>query len=247
VFQSTDAVNRVVPVRSARTTDIALFTPLNHPLFAWSGANADFATLIRHSPIVDVGVDAQPGEYHRDHSRSPTHDLYTTTQGLWAHAPAGAVPPPPLFFYRALGQQLPADARPTPHAYVAFGSQVGSAPVDWYWDGGPGVWRRNQRGTPDVDETGQQVSPRNVIIQLVTYHDTGYVDTTGATVFEADLVGSGDCMLLTVGSVVPCRWWKPTPEAVTTYYDSTGAPLLLTPGQTWVELPWAGRAAVNVD
>src|SRR3954447_45052 len=54
VFQSDDS-DPVGPVRSARTTDIAVFAPLNRPLYAWSGANADFAELIRGSNLVDVG------------------------------------------------------------------------------------------------------------------------------------------------------------------------------------------------
>ncbi len=36
LFQSTDAAP-IGPVRSARPTDVLVFTPLNRPLFAWSG------------------------------------------------------------------------------------------------------------------------------------------------------------------------------------------------------------------
>ena len=50
VFHSTDSVP-VGPVRSARTSDIAIFTPLNHPYFAWSGANPTFARRIRAATL----------------------------------------------------------------------------------------------------------------------------------------------------------------------------------------------------
>ena len=46
IFHSTDSVP-VGPVRSARTSDIAIFTPLHHPYVAWSGANPTFARRIR--------------------------------------------------------------------------------------------------------------------------------------------------------------------------------------------------------
>src|SRR5947208_4946338 len=64
VFHSGDS-DPVGPVRSARTTDIAVFSPLNRPLYAWSGANGDFAAIIRSSNLIDVGYDAQPDAYER--------------------------------------------------------------------------------------------------------------------------------------------------------------------------------------
>jgi hypothetical protein len=248
VFHSQNALNRVIPVRSARTTDIPLFTPLLHPLFAWSGANAGFAPLIQSSPIVDVGYYVLgKAEYHRDAHRPGSHDLWTTTEQLWTHTPAGAVPPPALFTYRAPGAALPAGARPTGHAYVSFGGGGGSAPVDWRWDAAVGGWRRDQKGTPHVDETGQQIAPANVVIQFVKYHDTGFVDTSGAKVYVAELVGSGRVLVLTAGSVAEGTWSKASPDAVTTYTDAAGQPMALTPGQTFVQLPWDGVAMVAVD
>ena len=45
VFQSGDS-DPVGPIRSFRTTDVAVFTPLHNPLFAWSGANDDFRAIL---------------------------------------------------------------------------------------------------------------------------------------------------------------------------------------------------------
>ena len=61
VFHSTPA-DPVGPIRSARSTDVALLAPLYHPLFSYSGANRDFQKLIRESSMVDVGVDNYPRE-----------------------------------------------------------------------------------------------------------------------------------------------------------------------------------------
>jgi hypothetical protein len=247
VFHSMDANRRVIPVRSARSTDIALFSPLNRPLFAWSGANAGFVPLIKQSPIVDVGHDALGNEYGRDHGRPATHDLFITTQQLWSHTPPDAQPPPPLFTYRAIGEPAPADARPVSHAAIVFGGGPGSAPVDWRWDAAIGEWRREQKGYPHVDENGVQVAPQNVVIQFVGYSDTGYVDTSGATVYEAELVGQGRVWLLTDGKLVEGTWSKGSTTEVTQFFDAAGAPMRLTPGRTWVVLPWDGVATVNVE
>jgi len=247
VFQSQNAVNRVIPVRSARTTDIALFTPLNYPLYAWSGANRDFKVIIRDAPMIDVGYDAASDLYHRDHDRPAPSNLYTTTEELFSLAPGDSVPPPALFQYRAATEPTPAGAQPVSRVHVSFGGGAGSAPVDWGWDPASGTWLRWQRGTAHVDETGQQIAPRNVVIEFCGYHDTGYVDTSGSVVFEADTVGEGDVWVLTNGVLVVGHWSKPSNEAVTTYTDLAGAPIKLTPGQTWVQLPWQGRADVSVE
>src|SRR5205823_11259651 len=61
VFHSTPA-DPVGPIRSARSTDVALLTPLNHPLFSYSGANSDFKKLVQESSMVDVGVDNYPAK-----------------------------------------------------------------------------------------------------------------------------------------------------------------------------------------
>ena len=106
IFHSTDSAP-VGPVRSARTSDIAIFTPLNHPYFAWSGANPTFARRIRAAAVQDVGYDALSGEYFREQSRSaPSNLMLKSTATIMALPNEGSAPPPPLFQYRATGQPL---------------------------------------------------------------------------------------------------------------------------------------------
>jgi hypothetical protein len=232
-------------VRSARTTDVAVFSPLNRPLFAWSGANADFAEIIRNSPLIDVGFNAASDAYERrnEFGHVAPHNLYSSTSALWALAPADAVPPSPLFQYRPAGA-APTGGTPVGSVHLDWGGSSGNSPVDWTWSlAGNGGFLRDQRGSPDVDEAGVQVTAANVVIEFVTYHDTGYTDVSGSPVPEADLVGSGTCWVLTGGQLIEGTWSKPSPEAITTYTDTTGHVIQLTPGQTWVELNPIGMAS----
>ncbi len=82
-------------------------------------------------------------------------------------------------------------------------------------------------------------------MQFVPYRDTGFRDTSGAPVPEAQLVGEGEAWVFTDGKVWRGRWKKPSTQAVTQYVDSSGAPLRLTPGQTWLELPVPGAARIG--
>jgi hypothetical protein len=246
VFHSDHAKGRVIPVRSARSTDVGIFAPLNKPLFAWSGANNDFAALIRRSPMVDVGFDARPGIYRREDARRSPVNLWTTTQELWAQAPGGTGAPPPLFTFRA-PDAPPVNGKAVNVAHVSYGGGPGNAPVEFRWDKGRQAWLRYQRGTPHVDETGAQVAAKNVIIQMTPYRDTGGNDVSGSNIYEAELAGTGDALVLTGGTVISGKWNKANAGAVTTYTGSGGQPIAMAPGQTWVLLPWAGHAQVSVQ
>lgn len=242
IFHSQDPVaDTVGPVRSARTTDIFIAAPMNRPLFAWSGANADFAKLVRQAPLVDVGISAKPGPYRRERGRPALYNLFASFSGLYAGSQGGG-PPPPLFAYRAAGE-APA-GEPATKAHLQWKDKV-RTDVDWTWDAASGTWKRVQNGTPHVDNAGGQVSAKNVVIQFATYHDTGYRDQSNTIVPEADLVGQGDVWVLTEGKVVKGRWSKADQGAVTSYTDAAGAPIKLTPGITWLELPKPGDATVS--
>jgi hypothetical protein len=238
VFQSEDAAP-VGPVRSARTSDIGIFSPLGRPYFAWSGANRIFAQRIRAANVVDVGYDAAPGQYHRDPGRpAPSNLMLRSTVEVRGIPAEGQTAPPALFTYRPVGQ-APA-GEPVAAVGVSYGNQAGSAPVEYRWNGTG--WDRFQNGTPHVDASGVQVSPPNVVIQFVDYVGSEVTDQFGKPIPEAQLLGEGEVWVLTGGNLVTGRWHKPSLEAVTTYSDAAGQPIGLTPGRTWVALPSPGGA-----
>lgn len=241
MFHSLDA-DPVGPVRSARTTDILISTPLNRPLFSYSGANSAFEALLRQAPMVNVGQGAAPGAYSRVRGRPAPYDLFSSTSKLFAFAPAGAVAPPPLFAYRFPGQGSVGD--PALGVRMEYRGRIVTA-VQWAWSAEHGLWTRSQDGGPHMDAAGNQVTAHNVIVQFVTYHDTGFRDQSGAVVPEADLVGEGDVWVFSDGKLVKGRWKRTAAGEVTQYVDGAGAPIRLTPGRTWVELPIPGAAALG--
>ncbi|HZN16271.1 MAG TPA: DUF3048 domain-containing protein [Acidimicrobiales bacterium] len=241
IFHSNDA-DPVGPVRSARTSDIPIASAFNHPLFAYSGTNSDFEKLLDKAPIVNVGPRYFPAGYHRVSGRPAPYNYFSATQLLFGRAAANAGPPPPQFTYRAAGQAPGGEA--ASGAHLEFRGVVVTA-VDWAWDAAASAWKRTNNGSPHVDAAGVQVSAVNVVIEFVTYKDTGYKDQSGAAVPEAQLIGEGDAWVLTGGQIVKGRWQKPTPEAVTKLVMADGSVIALTPGRTWVELPAPGLAQVR--
>ena len=244
LFHSEDS-KPVGPVRSARSTDIRLISALRHPLFAYSGANATFQRYVDEAPLVDVGFDAHPDRYSRDSGRPSPYNLFSETGKLFDLAPDGAVPPPSLFAWRSPGAAASGpDARAVTRARVWWQAHRLTEAL-WDWDTTARAWRRTQNGEAHVDAAGKQVAPANVIIQFVTYRDTGQVDSTGTAVPEADVIGEGDAWVLTGGMLIPCRWSKKSDGDITRYTDASGAAVPLAPGKTWVELAPPGQAEVN--
>lgn len=238
VFQSQDAPV-LGPIRSARSTDVPLLTPLRQPLFAWSGANAAFAALIRSVAIRDVGLEAEPGVYERAADRRSPSNLMTSTVDLWALIDeVGA--PPAVFAHHAEDGSFDG-GEPAVGVDVSYrGTQVSHV-----WDAAVGGWAREQNGTPHVDADGVQVAPTNVIVQFVEYQASGSVDSAGAQVPEAVLDGSGVAWILSNGRLVEGSWSKANVTQPTQYFDADDEPIELTPGSTWVLLPEPGQATLR--
>ncbi len=235
LFHSRDAVS-VGPVRSARSTDLLFAQQLGRSLFAYSGANAVFADLIRKAPLVDVGVGRFPALYKRQPGRPSPYNLFSETRGLYASAPDDKTPPAPLFSYRAAGEAPPeAVSEPAPRVQAVW-KLIITTTVVYAWDEASKTFKRTNNGQPHLDAGGTQVAPENVVFQVVGYRNTGLVDTSGAAVPEAELIGEGEAWVLTAGRLIKGRWSRPTEAQTTTYTLPSGEPIKLTPGRTWLEL-----------
>ncbi|NDG96215.1 MAG: DUF3048 domain-containing protein, partial [Actinobacteria bacterium] len=96
----------VGPIRSGRAQDIDLLTNLNSPLFAWSGGNDGVRRLVNNSSLVSLSyVDGYANAYYRRDGRGGApHNLFSSTETLWAEAPEDASAPPQLFQYLREGE-----------------------------------------------------------------------------------------------------------------------------------------------
>jgi len=225
VFQSRDAES-VGPVRSVRPVDVELVTPLEG-LFAYSGGAPQFERMIKKAPVRLVGADQVGDLYERRKGKKAPHNLYTSTAELWEKAKDSDDPPPPLFTYGV------PSGRAASHATVVMGPLTTAA---WDWDPAFKLWLRTTNGTKHVVEEGPQLAFANVIVQYVRYSNTSSKDAAGFAVPTADVLGSGDALVLAGGTQVRATWSKKTVDDVTTFNDATGVPIQLAPGATWVML-----------
>lgn len=246
LFHSDQPDQAIGPIRSARTTDIALLVPLKRPLFAYSGTNPVFQAAIDAAPLVDLSPN-KANVYFRQKGRPAPYNLFANTGDFFARSPAGAQPPPPLFAYRADGAPFEgAGVAPAGGVTVVFRGRRVITTTDWTWDAGAGLYKKSVDGQPHIDPlTNEQVNAKNVIVQIAEYVNTAERDQSGEPVPEGKLVGEGEAWIFSDGKVVKGRWSKASMEAVTVFTDSSGQKVRLHPGRTWVLIPPPGSATLR--
>ena len=229
IFQTTSP-GTVGPVRSGRTSDPILLEGFDRPLFAYSGANRGTNQAINASPLVDVGYDDAASAYWRSSSRRAPHNLYASTDSLWAlHAGRTDVSPAP-FTFGWEGQPLPDSAIAAEGVTIDFGRLV----ADYAWDGSG--WQRSTNGEAHSDAEGVRVAPTNVVVQFTTYGKSPADNRSP----EARTTGSGTAWVFTAGHLIVAEWNRPDPGRPATI-TIDGEPVLLQPGRTWVALADAAR------
>jgi hypothetical protein len=230
----------VGPVRSGRLTDTGIADDLNHPVFVYSGTNAGFLPILRSQPLTDIDDGNRPDLFWRSNLAAAPDNLYSSVAAA-AAASTTHTPPPPLFAYLPAGAAFggPTSA-PVADLRIAFGETA----VAWDWDPSLGAWLRSQDGTADVDRSGIRVSAPNVIVQFVSYITSGTATGEGVPpvpIPTGELVGQGAAWYLSGGRVVEGSWSRTGLTTPTSFTDSRGTPIRLTPGRTWVELVPVGN------
>jgi hypothetical protein len=238
VFQSGDA-SVVGPVRSMRTSDLELLPMFGRPLFAASGGNAGVVPQLHQANVVDIGNNVSGQGFWRDPGRPAPHNLFSSTPALYQKAPEAPPPPKPIFQYLRRGERPGPGAQPVHGIALRFG---GAEVSRFTWDPAAQIWRRSQNGTPHMAAEGLQIGPRNVVVAEIDYDLSGQL---GRSVPHAIVTGSGPAVVLTQGQAIRGSWVRPSLRHRLKFVAADGrTEIKLTPGQTFIELPSRGGAAL---
>ncbi|MEE9417415.1 MAG: DUF3048 domain-containing protein [Acidimicrobiales bacterium] len=236
IFQTKQAV--VGPVRSIRSTDIAIVNSLNTPAVLFSGGNRTFVDLIRQQDIIEVSEGRCPNSYRRISARKPPYNLYTRT-GVVAQGIDSKAPPTQFRFRRKGDKTGGVRAR---RARITYSANL----VDWQWHPKKKVWQRWQKGRPHTVAAGKQISAENVIIVEVKRVDSGLRDSGRNVVTEDIFVGDGRALILTKGRVIRAHWNRPSLSSVPTFVERKSGKLVrITRGKTWIQMAARGEYAVE--
>ena len=225
VFHSQDA-DPVGPIRSGRSQDVALLEALNQPLFAWSGGNPGVTRMVNGSTLVNIGPNHAGDAYYRGPGSRP-HNLYSSTERLWAHTPEDSPGAPPQQFY-----YLGDDEEFTGDEIVGADITIGGYDIEWDWDAETGTFLRTQEGREHNDVVNGRIGATNVVMLVVEYKPS-QVDASSP---EAQTFGSGLAYVISDGKAIEAQWVRLAPEQPFRLQDTEGNDIELNPGNTWVEL-----------
>ena len=242
LFQSED-YGPIGPVRSARGSEIGLLEELNRPLFTWHGENGVLGPQVRAAQVQARSINEIGGLFYREPGRpAPYNSFVQGSAQIRETADEGSTgPAEPIFTFAEEGEAASPTATPATTVNIRFTGGAGGAPVDYAWDGT--LWLRSQGGRPHVDSDGTQVAVENVIVRFVPAVDSGTRDKAGSVVPTAQVTGEGEVWVFSQGTVTVGTWRKADNTSITEYLDADGNPIKLTPGQTWISMPYTSASS----
>ncbi len=232
VFQCQEAT-MVGPVRSARNIDIGILGQLGTPLEAHVGGIDPVIANIDASPIVNVDLGDYGSIITHPAGREAPYDTYSSTALMWGTHPSLTTSPQPLFGY---SNAAPAGT-PTSSVTINFSP---TSDVTWKYDSAIGAYERFYNATtPDMLADGNQNTAANVVVQYVSiFYGPWLENSEGGLEVQADLYpnDSGPAEIFRGGVGIVGTWHRSSLGSPTQFLNSSGQPITLQPGQTWVEL-----------
>lgn len=232
------AVPEVGPVRSARDYFLDLAMELD-ALYVHCGQSPQAEEEIPAFNINDINLEFNvPARFSwRASDRQSPHNLYTSYERTMGAAAEKKYRTTTSGQPRELFKRDPALAPtgaaatevtiPYPKGYEGY-------VVSWKHDPATGLYSRFVKGRPYLDKpTGRQLTTPNIIVQYVRSEAIPKDPKLRINVY---FVGEGRAQLFLKGVAVEAKWKKASREAPTVFTDAQGHPLVLVPGQTWIEV-----------
>lgn len=221
------------PVRSARISDIELFSQFGKIAFAYSGAQKKLLPEIAAANMVDVGAMRFGPSFYSNHpNRTPPYAMMVKANDLLAE---GLRRDPEISISKSMGWTFD-DKSPIIQKFSKVEIFWPASKYSATWSATEGRWLLSFGDQPNIDASGYHLGPKNIVIQLVDISDSIYKDKVGGVTPFSATIGSGRCYLLRDGGSIPCLWNRPTAESGTTFTDPTGAVIPFAPGQSWFAL-----------
>jgi hypothetical protein len=224
VFYYSHIPRNVGPIRSMRTSDIAVVSPV-HASMVTSGAAPSTIARIRAAHIRFYG-QATNGMY-RSPVRPAPYNLFVNLRSVAAVARSTRARTPPDYLAWGPAKDLP-QGRKVTKIRAQF-----SAVHTTQWVFRNGRYHNTNSNAP----AGDQFPAASVLVLRVREGDAGYLDPAGHHVPVTLLTGSGNALLFHDGRMVTATWHKgKAPASRITLTTKSGQKLEVPAGHTWIEL-----------
>jgi Protein of unknown function (DUF3048) N-terminal domain/Protein of unknown function (DUF3048) C-terminal domain len=229
-FHCNDA-RKAGPIRSARLIDPAILKPKTM-ILGYSGGNQTVIDAVDEAGVVSVTENTAGNAMQRVERPgiSLEHTLYANSVKVRKVGMKQYEDPPPddLFSFG----ELEGRSKKASTITLNFG---GASTITYEWNGS--AWDRFQDGEPFVAETGAQIAPTNVLVEVHRVKASEVVDVAGTPSIEiVDETGSGRAVLFRDGRIIRGRWTRDSVDDAVVFETKAGDEMVLAPGSIWIEL-----------
>lgn len=225
------------PIRSARPYFVRLALENDGYYSHIGGSNQAFADIV-HLNVADLdGMNVPASTYWRKSHKPKPNNMYSSGEVLYSVVSQRKYRDTVKGSFWTFG--IPeglADAEEDLAFKIVYKAPNAKDSVGYFvefvYNDKATLYERSVNGKPHVDEgTGEQLTAKSIIIQRVK---TKVIDDVGR--LEVSVVGSGDGYYMYAGKRLPITWEKTSEAERTQFYDAQGQPLVIAPGQLWIQL-----------
>ncbi len=214
------------PVRSARPYYVQWAQGFDAAYAHVGGSPEALADIIAWH-VKDMNEFAYGGYYHRVSYREPPHNMYTSINQLSQIEKKNGWKTSKFTGFKRKNQ---APAKKVTARQINFNISWSDYHVYYRYDPKYNAYKRWEGGAPHIDaKTKQQLEPKVVIGMVMPYsiEGDGY-----HSMYKA--IGSGRAFIFQDGKYIIGKWNKVKRESQIVFTDSTGKPVALNRGQTWI-------------
>lgn len=226
-FQS-KSPDLVGPMRSVRTSDIGIVTPVLGTLVASGGSNIALNAMAKAKITV---IDEVAPSMHRDNTLYMPFNLFVNLETIRKEGIGKKPPQPYLTFGDA---ELPA-GRTISKVTMQYSEWESER---FRFDPEERLWMRAEQGSSGY-------AAKSVLILGVKLIDAGYRDVVGAKVPEVVTTGTGKGFLVSGSQVRPIRWVKVSKSSPWLISTEAGMSIAIPRGNTWIGLVPNGKGHVK--
>jgi hypothetical protein len=224
----------VGPVRSIRPMDPDIISPFGG-IVCFSGGQRRFVEMMGATKVFNASETTEQGKgtFSRTPDRYAPHNVIVDVDKLAGHHTDLAAPQLMFDFAADIASATATTAGKPAEKFTA---RYPAATATWTPNSLGTQWLRTQDGKPHLDAADKsQIHATNVVVLNVGI-DRSYADHKYGNVPKTVMVGKGTGFVFTGGKYVAINWSKADQVSKIQLMDSTGAAILLAPGNTWVEL-----------
>lgn len=225
-----DTPELIGPVRSARPYMVDIAREWQG-VFIHCGGSNDALSYLAKGEVNWLNEMSSSKYFWRDKKRTMPHNLFTASANIYeflADKGWSEIQFPRAFSFYAEDDGPPSDSvlADIVHVNYSYAKNL------YVYDADTRLYARSIGDAPHMDVNGEaQVQAANILIQRVK---SKVLDSEGR--LSINLVGEGEAMLFTRGTVAEGTWKRASLDEPTCFLGADGKEWQLSAGQTWIQL-----------